>query len=268
MSWAAKRITKRVEDRAYSLMGLFDVNMPMIYGEREKAFIRLQQNIIQKYRDESIFAWAMEHYEGPALTYSGLYAPSPSVYADCHEIVSTPGSSGFSEVQGELCLSARVESRTPGTDCLILNCTKTAYDGSRVGIMVAEMSNNDGTVYCRVLRSKQPSQVLVPVSGTGPKDIRIPIEPIKPPVSVYHGFWLRTLEPPFYTETQVAVLSCCYTPAPSYICQDFQHRDLFTGVVRLKPNASCPSPTWSQINWIKLGFSADNQPTSTLAGQR
>lgn len=42
MSWAADRKTKRVEDRAYSLMGLFDIHMPMIYGEREKAFLRLQ----------------------------------------------------------------------------------------------------------------------------------------------------------------------------------------------------------------------------------
>ena len=56
MSWAASRKTKRVEDRAYSLMGLFDINMPMIYGERKKAFLRLQQQIIQRSKDESIFA--------------------------------------------------------------------------------------------------------------------------------------------------------------------------------------------------------------------
>jgi hypothetical protein len=52
--------TKRVEDRAYSLLGLFDISMPVIYGERENAFIRLQQHIIQKGKDESIFAWPME----------------------------------------------------------------------------------------------------------------------------------------------------------------------------------------------------------------
>lgn len=32
MSWAARRLTTRVEDRAYSLLGIFDVNMPLIYG--------------------------------------------------------------------------------------------------------------------------------------------------------------------------------------------------------------------------------------------
>lgn len=57
MSWAANRTTTRLEDRAYSLMGLFDVNMPMIYGEQERAFTRLQEHIISKSADESIFVW-------------------------------------------------------------------------------------------------------------------------------------------------------------------------------------------------------------------
>ena len=43
MSWAAGRRTTRLEDEAYCLMGLFDVNMPLLYGEGRKAFSRLQQ---------------------------------------------------------------------------------------------------------------------------------------------------------------------------------------------------------------------------------
>jgi len=42
MSWAAERETTRVEDRAYSLLGVFGVNMPLLYGEGERSFIRLQ----------------------------------------------------------------------------------------------------------------------------------------------------------------------------------------------------------------------------------
>ena len=38
MIWAAKRNTTRVEDAAYSLIGLFDVTMAMMYGEGERAF--------------------------------------------------------------------------------------------------------------------------------------------------------------------------------------------------------------------------------------
>ncbi|EIW51966.1 uncharacterized protein TRAVEDRAFT_86424, partial [Trametes versicolor FP-101664 SS1] len=57
MSWAAKRATTRVEDRAYSLMGIFGIHMPPIYGEGEKAFIRLQEEILKTTPDQSIFVW-------------------------------------------------------------------------------------------------------------------------------------------------------------------------------------------------------------------
>ena len=43
---AEKRETTRKEDAAYSLLGIFDIHMPLIYGEgREKAFIRLKKEI-------------------------------------------------------------------------------------------------------------------------------------------------------------------------------------------------------------------------------
>ena len=46
MSWVGQRKTKREEDAAYSLLGIFDVHMPLIYGEgRRKAFARLQREI-------------------------------------------------------------------------------------------------------------------------------------------------------------------------------------------------------------------------------
>ncbi|EAQ88622.1 hypothetical protein CHGG_05241 [Chaetomium globosum CBS 148.51] len=86
MSWASNRETTRVEDTAYSLMGLFDVNMPMLYGEGEKAFLRLQQEIIKTSDDHSIFAW-----EPPASNSedgnTGLLATSPAAFAFCGDIV-------------------------------------------------------------------------------------------------------------------------------------------------------------------------------------
>ncbi|KAH8884978.1 HET-domain-containing protein, partial [Thozetella sp. PMI_491] len=57
MSWIAHRRTTRVEDMSYSLLGILDVNMPMLYGEGKKAFLRLQEEIIRKYNDLSILAW-------------------------------------------------------------------------------------------------------------------------------------------------------------------------------------------------------------------
>jgi hypothetical protein len=41
MSWASKRGTTRVEDLAYCLIGIFGINIPMLYGEGDRAFIRL-----------------------------------------------------------------------------------------------------------------------------------------------------------------------------------------------------------------------------------
>jgi hypothetical protein len=76
MSWASKRKTAREEDIAYCLLGLFGVNMPLLYGESSQAFIRLQETIIQETDDETIFAWAGVDEGG-----SGLLAPSPANFA-------------------------------------------------------------------------------------------------------------------------------------------------------------------------------------------
>ncbi|KAF9457563.1 heterokaryon incompatibility protein-domain-containing protein [Collybia nuda] len=88
MSWAANRNTTRVEDIAYSLMGLFGINMPLLYGEGRKAFIRLQHEIVKKSDDNSIFAWTVPRvpyrstittpYYGPR----GILARSPKEFRD------------------------------------------------------------------------------------------------------------------------------------------------------------------------------------------
>lgn len=57
MSWASTRTTSRLEDEAYALLGIFDVNMPLIYGEGRNAFRRLQKEILNTSTDPSIFAF-------------------------------------------------------------------------------------------------------------------------------------------------------------------------------------------------------------------
>ena len=57
MHWASRRTTTRLEDEAYCLLGIFDVNMPTLYGEGRRAFIRLQQEIIKQSLDTSLFVW-------------------------------------------------------------------------------------------------------------------------------------------------------------------------------------------------------------------
>jgi len=80
MSWASARQTTRIEDMAYSLLGIFDIAMPMLYGEGTKAFIRLQEEIIKNEDDLSILAWG---YRGTVVGGASCFASSPVEFAGC-----------------------------------------------------------------------------------------------------------------------------------------------------------------------------------------
>ena len=105
MYWASRRRATRVEDDAYSLMGLFGVEMQPMYGEGHQAFFRLQQEILARTQDQSLFAWGPR---SPPLQYptvdagpspprahlppfrdvqdSTLFARSPSDFANSHAV--------------------------------------------------------------------------------------------------------------------------------------------------------------------------------------
>ena len=74
MSWAAYRSATRSEDIAYSLMGLFDVNIPILYGEGLKAFTRLQEEIIRHTSDLTFLLW------GRGTITNRLLASNPSEF--------------------------------------------------------------------------------------------------------------------------------------------------------------------------------------------
>jgi hypothetical protein len=53
--WTENRQTKREEDKAYSLLGIFDIYMPLIYGEgAENAFRRLQEEVDKRLRKHQL----------------------------------------------------------------------------------------------------------------------------------------------------------------------------------------------------------------------
>lgn len=85
MSWAADRTTTRLEDEAYCLLGIFDMHMPTLYGEGRKAFRRLQEEIMKKSADTTLYAWFRDpnsvHCEN-APDY-GLVASSPADFRNC-----------------------------------------------------------------------------------------------------------------------------------------------------------------------------------------
>jgi ankyrin repeat protein len=139
MSWAARRTTIRVEDRAYSMMGIFEINMPLIYGEGENAFIRLQEEILKISEDHSIFAWRSTDDRG------GCLANSPESFANSCNIIQ----SGLSDTPNEpTIVSSRgihmdipfVGSRYKLHGFAILNCHERGREEEVIAICVRDLS--------------------------------------------------------------------------------------------------------------------------------
>lgn len=178
MSWAAMRVTSRIEDIAYCLLGIFDVTMSMIYGEGNRAFLRLQQEIMKNTGDTSILAWgfdstvAQDDSEGPPPPstfeekYSaGALATSPSRFANSGHITRSHGSpSLFSAFD----LS---DSRLLGVNV----CLAEIVSGLQYGVLDCGLGNDDGRVVAipihttalpnTYLRPQGYSPVLVPSSS-------------------------------------------------------------------------------------------------------
>ncbi|KAJ9133713.1 hypothetical protein NKR23_g10575 [Pleurostoma richardsiae] len=87
MSWASRRMCSRVEDLAYSLFGLFEVNLPVMYGEGRRAFIRLQEHIFHQHPDDdTVLAWCVGELSQRTLNIGGLWAESPADFAESGSI--------------------------------------------------------------------------------------------------------------------------------------------------------------------------------------
>lgn len=86
MSWASYRKTTRVEDEAYCLLGIFSVNMPLLYGEGRRAFVRLQEEIMKDSSDHSLFAWTPD-FLASRWTLFGAFANSAFSFAHSSNIV-------------------------------------------------------------------------------------------------------------------------------------------------------------------------------------
>jgi hypothetical protein len=89
MSWLSTRVTTRVEDLAYCMLGIFDINMPLLYGEGAKAFLRLQEEIIKISDDQTVFCWEWDSTLVPD-NWQSILAPNPRVFANSVDYVSTP----------------------------------------------------------------------------------------------------------------------------------------------------------------------------------
>jgi hypothetical protein len=86
-SWASSRVTTREEDMSYCLLGLFNIHMPLLYGEGQQAFIRLQEEIMKRSDDQSLFAWSRAPGDASKDSVYGLLAVSPAQFIGCIDIV-------------------------------------------------------------------------------------------------------------------------------------------------------------------------------------
>ncbi|OJA18660.1 hypothetical protein AZE42_10098 [Rhizopogon vesiculosus] len=80
LSWVGNRTTKKIEDVAYCLMGIFGIHMPVMYGEKHHAFVRLQKEIMALTEDLSLFDWVGE----PSALHS-YFASHPRCFMTPHE---------------------------------------------------------------------------------------------------------------------------------------------------------------------------------------
>ncbi|KAF6793748.1 vegetative incompatibility protein HET-E-1 [Colletotrichum sojae] len=95
LSWVSQRVTTREEDIAYCMLGIFDINMPLLYGEGSKAFNRLQEEIIKVSNDMTIFSWPWD--ESMPAGWASFLAPSPSAFRNWEELQLAPSFIGTAE---------------------------------------------------------------------------------------------------------------------------------------------------------------------------
>jgi ankyrin repeat protein len=143
MSWASKRETSRKEDIAYCLMGIFRVNMPMLYGEGERAFIRLQEEIMKVSDDHSLFAWISSDRQ------AGILATSPAAFSSSSQVVPLKS---YSTLSGAITVNNKgiylklhfIDTElTPssGVQLAVLPCSLAGKRDDKVAIYVRALSD-------------------------------------------------------------------------------------------------------------------------------
>ncbi len=218
MSWASKRQTTRPEDQAYCLLGLFDINMPLLYGEGPKAFLRLQEEILKQSDDETILAWGYtpgrpkyfrEESFGAIVPFKhGFLATEPAAFAACGNLLPwTSGDEAASTISiSNRGLTLNIPIQSDGElHYAMLRCSLGGDDRYAVFLPLVKVSGSDSGSDRRpgdipyFYRSGQYACVDSWCGGIQPifKTICIPREPWWPQEMVEpnwgQGFWIRRL---------------------------------------------------------------------------
>lgn len=207
MSWVSKRTTTRTEDIAYSLLGIFGVNMPMLYGEGERAFTRLREEIMKHSNDHSLFARTIKK-EG----YRGLLAKSPASFQHSHDII--PSINKLSEVPYSvtnfgLSITLAFMPWAMDTYFVALDCERDDIYDSRIGIYLRLLPERNQSLDGMDLKTFELSNF--PLIHLRQTYVRQRVWGISPQPDRMYGFWIRTLPPTIMLATgsqNVASGSC------------------------------------------------------------
>ena len=138
MSWLARRRTARVEDMAYCMFGIFDINLPLLYGEGEKSFGRLQEEIIKALHDHTIFCWTWpDTATRPPPAWMPALAPCPAAFINSGSYVPIRGigyESSSEYYMTHLGIRARLSlAQSAALYCLaVLEATSEEWDSSKL----------------------------------------------------------------------------------------------------------------------------------------
>lgn len=167
LSWLSSRETTRLEDMAYCMLGIFDLNMPLLYGEGSKAFIRLQQEIMKVSDDHSLFCWTWK----TAQNQGGFLSEVPADFRLANRFVPKQGNQRPSPYTFT---NAGLDIRLPilhgwGSTFICILRVESVETGEKVGL---PMSGDLATG--RVYRESFPAEPIPLCGGTlGSKENRL-----------------------------------------------------------------------------------------------
>lgn len=238
-------------------MGIFDVSMSALYGEREQAFIRLQEHIIQHSADESVFAWDLDRNSHPE-GYSGLLAASPSSFRRSGHIISYGESRSFGFANLGLSISWPTLPYSLYTYLALIECYDRA-DNRRCAILLRRLSGKDQ--YVRVMdvdgqsllkkrRSIRLNKAVVE------RQIYVPQKPTETLPDLVYGFWLRSVDFPDTAFRRTTLLSRAQIPAAGHMLLESAQTGL-AGIVSIEPVGSQHQGWTDELRWIGFGFDPD-----------
>ncbi|KAK3323172.1 heterokaryon incompatibility protein-domain-containing protein [Cercophora scortea] len=154
MAWAANRQTTRPEDMAYCLLGIFNISMPLLYGEGDKAFRRLQEEILKVSDDHSILSFDTNLSDG------SLFAHHPSVFRDggrVHPNHALQLTAPFSMTNAGLSIATPlIQTLSPYWVLAVLNCVEVDHEKMQRSVLCLPLFGKDK----RFMRARHPVSLI------------------------------------------------------------------------------------------------------------